>query len=112
MYCKVCLLTLIELKRQILPEINLHAHLFGTLEYLNIDLHSPFQVTDASLTACVLKLGLNLTGHMSFLTGQDWTPKFAGRVQPDRTKSGLTFLNILHTEQQNFIEIHQIETSL
>ena len=32
---------------------------------------------------------------MSFLTGQDRTPKFAGQVLPDRTKSGLTFLNIL-----------------
>ena len=41
------------------------------------------------------KLGLNRTGHMSFLTGQDRTPKFAGQVLPDRTKSGLTFLNIL-----------------
>ena len=31
---KVCLLTLIEPKRQTLPEINVHALLFGTLEYL------------------------------------------------------------------------------
>ena len=30
---KVCLQTLIELKRQFLPEINMHARLFGTLEY-------------------------------------------------------------------------------
>ena len=30
---KVCLLTLIEPKRQTLPEINVHARLFGTLEY-------------------------------------------------------------------------------
>ena len=57
-----------------------------------------------------LKLGLNPTGHMSFLTGQDRTPKFAGRVTPDRTKSRLTFLNILHAKQQNFNEIHQIES--
>ena len=28
---------------------------------------------------------------MSFLTGQDRTPKFAGQVLPDRTKSGLIF---------------------
>ena len=40
-------------------------------------------------------VGLNRTGHMSFLTGQDRTPKFARQVLPDRTKSGLTFLNIL-----------------
>ena len=32
-YCKVCLLTLRKLKRQTLPEINVYAHLFGTLEY-------------------------------------------------------------------------------
>jgi hypothetical protein len=32
---------------------------------------------------------------MSFLTGQDGTPKFAGQVLPDGTESGLTFLNIL-----------------
>jgi hypothetical protein len=40
-------------------------------------------------------LGLNRTGHMSFLTGQDRTPKFAGQVLPDRTESGPAFLNIL-----------------
>ena len=28
---------------------------------------------------------------MSFLTGQDRTPKFAGQVLPDRTESGLIF---------------------
>ena len=32
---------------------------------------------------------------MSFLTGQDRTPKFAGQVLPHRTESGLIFLNIL-----------------
>ena len=46
--------------------------------------------------ACAL--GLNRTGHMSFLTGQDRTPKFAGQVLPDRTKPRLIFLNILHTK--------------
>ena len=40
-------------------------------------------------------LGLNRTGYMSLLTRQDRTSKFAGQVLPDRTKSGLTFLNIL-----------------
>ena len=40
-------------------------------------------------------LGLDRTRHMSFLTGQDQTPKFARQVLLDRTKS-----------EQNFIEIH------
>ena len=39
-------------------------------------------------------VGLDQTGHMSFLTGQDRTHKFAGQVLPDRTESGLNFLNI------------------
>jgi hypothetical protein len=47
-------------------------------------------------------LGLNWTGHMSFLTGQDQTPKFAGQVLADRTKSGLVFLNILHGKYGDF----------
>ena len=34
------------------------------------------------------QLGLNRTGHMSVQPGQDRTPKFAGSVLPDRTKSG------------------------
>ena len=40
-------------------------------------------------------VGFDRTGHMSFLTGQDRTPKFAGQVLPDRTESGLIFLDIL-----------------
>ena len=36
--------------------------------------------------------------RLSFLTGQDRTSKFAGQVIPDRTESGLIFLNILTTE--------------
>ena len=40
-------------------------------------------------------LGLDRTGHMSFLTGQDRTPEFAGQVLPDRTESGLIFSDIL-----------------
>ena len=36
-----------------------------------------------------LELELNRTGHMSFLIGQDRTPKFVGQVLPDRTKSRL-----------------------
>ena len=43
------------------------------------------------LLQCGLSVGLNRTGHMSFFTGQDRTPKFAGQVLPDRTKSGLIF---------------------
>ena len=38
------------------------------------------------------ELGLNRTGHMSFLTGQDRTLKFAGQVLQDRTESGLISL--------------------
>ena len=38
-----------------------------------------------------LLLGLDRTDHMSFPSGQDRTPKFAGRVLPDRTKSGPRF---------------------
>ena len=41
----------------------------------------------------MMKLGLNQTGHMSFLTGQDRTLKFAGHVLPDRTESRLIFLD-------------------
>ena len=37
------------------------------------------------------KVGLNRTGHMSVQPGQDRTPKIAGRVLPDRTKSGHIF---------------------
>ena len=44
-----------------------------------------------------LHIGLDRTGHMSFLTGQDRTPKFAGQVLPDRTESGLLFISILPT---------------
>ena len=44
-----------------------------------------------------LEVGLDRTGNMSFLTGQDRTPKFAGRVLPDRTESGLLFISILPT---------------
>ena len=50
----------------------------------------------AKLTSrSVIIVGLDRTGHMSFLTGQDQTPKFAGQVLPDRTESGLIFLDIL-----------------
>ena len=37
---KVCLLSSIDVKRQTLPEINVHARLFGTLEYLRFRYHS------------------------------------------------------------------------
>ena len=42
-------------------------------------------------------LGLNQTGHMSFLTRQDRTPKLAGQVLPDWTESGLIFLTFYLT---------------
>ena len=44
------------------------------------------------------QIGLDRTGHMSFPTGQDRTPKFAGKVLPDQIESGLIFLNILLTK--------------
>ena len=39
-------------------------------------------------------VGLDQTWHMSFMTGQDRTPEFAGQVLPDRTESGLIFLMV------------------
>ena len=47
---------------------------------------------------------------MSFLTGQDWTPKFAGQVLPDRTESRLIFLNTLFTMPVGDINSHKIES--
>ena len=46
-------------------------------------------------TSIFRALGLNRTGNMSFLTRQDWTPKFARQILPDQTESGLIFSNIL-----------------
>jgi hypothetical protein len=43
-------------------------------------------------------LGLDRTEHMTFLTGLDRIPKFAGQVLPDWTKSRLILLKILHTK--------------
>ena len=40
----------------------------------------------------LIKVGLDRTEHMSFLTGQDRTTKFAGQVLQDQTESGLQFL--------------------
>ena len=59
-------------------------------------------------------LGLNRTGHMSFLTGQDRTPKFAGQVPPDRTKSELRFLNILlhKNTRKNYEKKKKIEKKI
>ena len=41
---------------------------------------------------------------MSFLTGQDWTPKFAGQVLPDRSESGIIFFAFYqrNKQQQNY----------
>ena len=70
--------------------------------------HKNLELYILSTLLCNVKtIGLTLTGHMSFLTGQDRTPKFAGQV----CQTGLIFLNILHTKSQIFIEIHQIEMS-
>jgi hypothetical protein len=56
-------------------------------------------------------LGLDRTGHMSFLTGQDRTPKFARQVLPDRTESGLILLNVLPTKY-NSHKIGYMDTNL
>ena len=48
-------------------------------------------------------LGLDQTGHLSFLTGQDQTPKLAGQVLTDRTKSELIFSFILHNNHDILI---------
>ena len=64
-------------------------------------LHRSFLTASKTVHLSILKitsnLGLDRTGNMSFLTGQDRTPKFAGRVLPDRTESGLLFISILPT---------------
>ena len=52
--------------------------------------------------ALLFHVGVNRTGHMSYLTGQERTPKFARQVLPDWTKSGLIFLNILHLQITEF----------
>ena len=54
-------------------------------------------------------LGLNRTGHMSFLTRQDRTPKFAGQVLPNWTESRLIFLSILPA---NSHKIRRLDTNL
>ena len=66
------------------------------------ELINQFKPVQQSKLKLTFLIGLNRTGHMSFLTGQDRTPKFVGQVLPDRTKSGLTFLNILHTNYGDF----------
>ena len=60
-------------------------------------------VVEFQVSSC--KIGLDRTEHMSFLTGQDRTPKFAGQVLPDRTESGLIFLNILPTNYRSLLLI-------
>ena len=51
-------------------------------------------------------LGLNQTGHMSFLTGQNRTPKFSGQVLPDRTEFELKNF----TYQVWLINFHRIRS--
>ena len=52
---------------------------------------------------------LDRTGHISFLTGQNWTPKFTGQVLPDQIESGLLFLKHL-TWQAVDISYHKISS--
>ena len=55
-------------------------------------------------------IGLDGTGHTSFPTGQDQTPKFAGQVLPNRTESGLIFSNMLPAYQVQIINFHKIRS--
>ena len=59
---------------------------------------SSYRTSKALRSSDHQQLGLDRTRHMSFLTGQDRTPNFAGQVLRDRTKSGLIFLMILPTK--------------
>ena len=67
------------------PFFRLRQTLWGNFIIINLLLF----MRDCGLASFVL--GLDRTGHMSFLTRQDRTPKFAGQVLPDRTKLGLIF---------------------
>ena len=55
----------------------------------------------------IFHVGLDWTGHISFLTRQDRTPKFSGQVLPDRTESGLLFPKHF-TCQAGDISFHKI----
>ena len=57
-----------------------------------------YQITNVNKVPHGHNLGLNRTGHMSFLTGQNRTPKFAKQDLPDWTESRVIFLNILPTK--------------
>ena len=62
------------------------------LRFFNFKLQN-FKLQNFKILTSSLKfVGLNRTGH---LTRQDRTPKFAGQVLPDQTKSGVVFLKIL-----------------
>ena len=64
-------------------------------------------------------LGLDRTAHMSFLTGQDRTLKFAGQVLPDQTESGLLFrkhftcqAGDISSHKISFLDTNLVETML
>ena len=91
------------------PDLHLIIYLMCKL-FLTISFMKSFEIwimkdyrkkicfSSSQLLTRLAKIFKSSFGHMSFLNGQDRTPKFAGRVLPDRTKSRLTFLNILHTK--------------
>ena len=58
-----------------------HSYTYGTMPIM---IFSP--VYFFSGHTLVFKIGLDRTGHMSFLPRQDRTPKFAGQVLPDLTE--------------------------
>ena len=57
------------------------------------------------------EVGLDRTGQMSFLTGQDRTPKFAGQVLPDQTESRLKHF-IHQVWVINSLRIRSLDTNL
>ena len=68
-------------------------------------LQAPF----ATFYRIVRQLGLNQTGHISVYFRQDRTPKFGGRVLPDRTKSRPIFFPIKYPAI-NLIMIENVAT--
>ena len=64
----------------------------GWQPWKKVDMHAGNKIQEVQFIS--FRLGLNQTEHeFPDRTGPD--PKFAGQVLPDRTESGLIFLNIL-----------------
>ena len=65
-----------------------------------ISMTSVVEFEGAEVTLCNYLSRTRPDWDMSFPTGQDQTPKFAGQVLPDRTESGLIYLDIYHINKQ------------